>query len=77
MICFKATTSKINDFHFTSTVALHQNILRFQITMYQTKAMQESKCFQTLDGNGLQRTIEKQVITQHVVSGINALRISV
>lgn len=55
MICFKATASQINDFYFTSTVAFNKNILRLQITVYETKAMQKLKCLQTLNCYWLHR----------------------
>ena len=34
VICFKTTTSKINDLHLTPTIAFNQNILWFQVAVY-------------------------------------------
>jgi hypothetical protein len=48
MVCLETTAAQINHFDFTSTVALHQNVLGLEITMYEPKTMNELQSFQAL-----------------------------
>lgn len=54
MVCLETTAAQVNDLDLTAAVALHKDVLGFQVAVYEAKTVDVGQGFQALLRDRLQ-----------------------